>query len=248
MQRMELTPKVEFLGLTFDLTIILGSLLAAVAVFLIAILASRRVQMVPSGMQNIVEMMIDFSRGITQMSLDQKKAEKFLGLTFTLILFIFFANQIGVILMVTTEVHHPIPSLGITAEKLESAHAIAWLKSPTADINVTIAMALGVAIYSHYLGIRYNPRGYVKHYTNAMLPIHLIEEFSKPLTHAMRLWANIFAGEVLITIMLTKFPLYVTGIPLAVWIGFSLFVGAIQAYIFTVLTNVYIAQKISTEH
>jgi F-type H+-transporting ATPase subunit a len=64
----------------------------------------------------------------------------------------------------------------------------------------------------------------------------------------MRLWANIFAGEILITILLTKFPIYITGVPLLVWMGFSLFVGAIQAYIFTVLTNVYIAQKITNDH
>lgn len=243
---MELTPKVDFLGLTFDLTVIIGSLLAAVLVFLFTILATRRLSMVPSGMQNVVEMIIDFSRGISRLSLDDKKAEKFLGLTFTMLLFIFFANQFGVIVMVTQELHHPIPSLGIT--NLDNAHAIAWFKSPTADLNVTIAMAVGVALYSHYLGIRYNPRGYVKHYASFMLPIHLVEEFSKPLTHAMRLWANIFAGEILITILLTKFPIYITGVPLLVWMGFSLFVGAIQAYIFTVLTNVYIAQKITNDH
>jgi F-type H+-transporting ATPase subunit a len=64
----------------------------------------------------------------------------------------------------------------------------------------------------------------------------------------MRLWANIFAGEVLITIMLTKGPIWLTGAPLLLWIGFSLFVGTIQAYIFTVLANVYIAQKMVSDH
>lgn len=243
---MELTPKVEFLGLTFDLTVIFASLLAAAIVFIIAVLGARRLQMVPTGMQNAVEMIIEFTSNISNMAMDRKNAEKFVGLSFTMFLFILVANEIGVILMVTSNVHSPIPELGITAEHLENAHAIAWLKSPTADLSAAVAMALGVAIYSHYLGIRYNLKGYVKHYTNLMLPIHLIEEFSRPLTHAMRLWANIFAGEVLISIMLLGIPW--TGLPLFLWMGFSLFVGAVQAYIFTVLTNVYISQRITSTH
>lgn len=245
---MELTPKVTFLGLTFDLTIIIGSLLTAVIVLIITILATRGRQMRPGKLQNLVEMIVDFSRGITRMSFDDRTAEKYLGFTITLFLFIFIANQLGVIMMVSTEAHHAIPSLGITEELLKKSHEVSWLKSPTADLNVTVAMAVAVALYANYMGLRTSVKGYFKHFLSPLGILHVIEEFSKPATHAMRLWANIFAGEVLIVIMLTKGSVWLTGLPMLVWMGFSLFVGAIQAYIFTVLANVYIAQKMTSDH
>ncbi|MBD1372128.1 F0F1 ATP synthase subunit A [Hazenella sp. IB182357] len=244
---MELTPKVEFLGATFDLSVIIGSLLTAVIVFVISILATRGRKMVPTGLQNIVEMIIDFSRSITRMSFSHKDAEKYLAFTFTLFLFIFVANQMGVIMMVSAEATAPIPELGITAELWAKEQSVAWLKSPTADLSVAFTMAIAIALFANFMGIRKSFKNYVKHFINPLGPIHVIEEFSKPVTHAMRLWANIFAGEVLILIMLEA-PKYISGVPLLVWIGFSVFVGAIQAYIFTVLANVFIAQKVNSDH
>jgi F-type H+-transporting ATPase subunit a len=245
---MELTPKIEFLGLTFDLTILISSLLTAVIVLIISILATRGRKMRPGKLQNLVEMIVDFSRGISRMSYDDRTAEKYLGFTFTLFLFILIANQLGVIMMVSTEVHHAIPSLGITDELLKRTHEVSWLKSPTADLNVTVSMAVAVALFANYMGLRKSVKGYFKHFLSPLGILHIIEEFSKPATHAMRLWANIFAGEVLIVIMLTKGPILVTGLPMLAWMGFSIFVGAIQAYIFTVLANVYIAQKMNSDH
>ncbi|MBA4495955.1 F0F1 ATP synthase subunit A [Paenactinomyces guangxiensis] len=245
---MELTPKVEFLGLTFDLTVIIGSLLTAVIVLLITIAATRGRKMVPTGLQNLVEMIIDFSRGMARMSFDDKTTEKFLGFTFTLFLFIFVANQLGVIMMVSAEAEHPIPALGITEEAMKEGNTrdVAWLKSPTADMNVTFAMAIAIALFANYMGIRAGIKKYLGHFFSPLGLLHVIEEFAKPATHAMRLWANIFAGEVLILIMLTKGPIWLTGAPLLLWMGFSLFVGTIQAYIFTVLANVYIGQKMAS--
>ena len=242
---MELTPKVQFLGLTFDVTVMIGTLLSATIVFLLSLWATRRLQMRPHGWQNAMEMLIDFCRGITRMAFDDRTAERYLAMTLTLFLFIFVANELGVMLMVVADVHEPIPWLGLTEEAFEEAHGGSWLKSPTADLDVTLAMAVAIALYGHYAGIRASFRNYLGHYMNLMLPIHLIEEFSKPLTHAMRLWANIFAGEILITVMLTMGSPLITGAPLLVWMGFSLFVGVIQAYIFTVLANVYISQKVN---
>jgi len=242
---LELTPKVQFLGLTFDVTVMIGTLFSALVVFLVSLWATRKLQMRPHAWQNAMEMLVDFCRGITRMAFDDKTAERYLAMTITLFLFIFVANELGVMLMVVADVHHPIPWLGLTEETLKEAHAVSLFRSPTADLNVTLAMAVAVALYGHYAGIRNSLRNYVGHYMSPLLPIHLIEEFSKPLTHAMRLWANIFAGEILITVMLTMGSPWITGAPLLVWMGFSLFVGVIQAYIFTVLANVYISQKIT---
>lgn len=240
---MELTPKVEFLNMTFDLTIIIGTTVACLIVFLLSVLATRGRSRVPRGIQNLVEMAIDFVKGITRMAYDNnnKAADKYVVFSYTLFMFILVANQLGIFLMVTSEAHQSFPGLGIA----EGDH-VSWFKSPTADLSVTLAMAVAITLYTHIVGIRSGLKGYIGHYFKPMflmLPIHLIETISKPLTHGMRLWANLFAGEILITIMITEGSPLITGAPVIVWMGFSLFVGAIQAYIFTVLANVYIAQQ-----
>lgn len=246
---MEITPKVTFLGLTFDVTVIIGSLLTAIIVFVFMMIATRGRQMRPRGMQTIVEMLIDLSRTMARMGHDAKTAEKFLGFTLTLFLFIFFANQLGVIMMVTSGPETNVPALGITPEKIHeaNAHGVSWLKSPTADLSVAFTMSVSVALFGTLLGIYLNGFGkWLKGFFSPMGLLHIVEGVANPITHAMRLWANIFAGEVLITILLHG--MWYTSLPLMAWIGFSLFVGAMQAYIFTVLANVYIGQKISTDH
>ncbi|PTX62511.1 F-type H+-transporting ATPase subunit a [Melghirimyces profundicolus] len=248
---MELSPKVEFLGLSFDVPVMIGTVFTAIVVLLLTVLATRNPKMRPGGLQNLVEMLLDFVRGILNISFDSKTAEKYLGFALTLFLFIFIANQLGVMLMVTTEVHHPIPSLGITGDDLEESHAAVWFKSPTADLNVTVVMAVAISLFAHFMGIFRDAKGYFSHYMQPnplMFPIHLVDEIAKPTTHALRLWANIFAGEVLITIMITYGNPLTTGAPLLVWLGYSLFVGTIQAYVFTVLASVYIAQKTVQDH
>jgi F-type H+-transporting ATPase subunit a len=247
---LELTPKIKFLGLSFDLTVMIGTLVTAILVLLIVTLATRRREMRPSGMQNFIEMLVEFVQNITNMMLEPRKAERYLGFAFTTFLFIFIANELGVIVMITAHATGPAPALGITADLLQHAKDISWFKSPTSDINVTVAMAFAITIYAHFAGLLKSPKGYFRHYFQPyawMLPLHIIDEVAKPTTHAARLWANIFAGEVLIMI-LREGTFYLTGIPLMAWIGFSLFVGAIQAYIFTVLAMVYISQKVSDDH
>lgn len=248
---MEVTPKFTLFGiewLKFDLTIIIATTFAALVVFLFSVWATRKLSMRPAGIQNAMEMVVDFVRGINDIAYGPgKTAERYVAFSFTLFMFIFVANELGVLLMVTATANQPIPWLGLTEEVLQASHGISLFKSPTADLSVTLAMAIAIALYSNYVGIRSNFKGWLGHFFTPLGPIHLIEEFSKPLTHGMRLWANLFAGEVLITIMITMGSPLVTGLPLLAWIGFSLFIGVIQAYIFTVLANVYIGQK-ATAH
>ncbi|MCO7125614.1 F0F1 ATP synthase subunit A [Sporolactobacillus shoreicorticis] len=247
---MDLTPKVKFIGLTFDLTTIIGSLVTAVIVFLIVVTLTRRMAIRPSGKQNAIEYIIDFISGITGIMMEKKESVKYISFALTTFLFIMIANLLGVIIDVTAEVTGPIPSLGLTASALEAAnHSVSWFKSPTSDLNVTFAMAGAVMLYSHVAGAVKHPLIYAKDYFKPywwMFPFNIIDELAKPVTHAARLWANIFAGEVLILI-LREGALYLTAVPLFVWMGFSIFVGCIQAYIFTVLAMVYIGQKVSSD-
>lgn len=246
---LDLTPKVKFLGMTFDVTMMIGTVVSALIVMLIVFLLTRRLTMRPSGRQNLMEYIIDFISGITGTMLEKKQAAKYMSFALTIFLFILVANLLGVAVMVTATIHGAMPSLGLTAAALKTSTTVSWFKSPTSDLNVTVAMAGAVFIYSHLAGIKKSPIGYLSGYVKPywwMLPIHLIDELSKPATHALRLWANIFAGEVLILI-LREAAFYFTAVPLFAWMGFSVFVGCIQAYIFTVLAMVYISQKVAAE-
>lgn len=258
-KRVEKTAKWGFqlgdIPIVFDITVIITTTVTCLIVLLISILAARKVTFVPKGIQNAVEMIIDFTKGIVQSSMDVKTASRFYGLAFTLFLFLFVANELGLMFNVVTEHDQPLSLLGIETEhqaedEQDQQNTYAWWKSPTADINVVFSMALGISILSNFLGIKRSPKQYIKQYFQPypwLFPMHVIEELVKPLTHGIRLWANIFAGEVLVIILLQANPLF-TGAPLIVWIGYSLFVGLVQAYVFTVLAFVYISQKISTNH
>lgn len=247
---MEITPKIEFLGLTFDVTVMIGTVVAMAIVLLITIGATRGRSMRPRGLQNVMEMVLEFIQGVTRVMMEPKQASKYLSFALSIFLFVLISNMLGVIVMISTEAHGTIPWLGITNEALEVSHEVNWFKSPTANINVTVALAFAIALYAHFSGLFKSPKRYFKQYVDPyalMLPLNLIDELAKPTTHAARLWANIFAGEVLILILRGGLA-YITGLPLIVWIGFSIFVGVIQAYIFVVLAMVYISQKVADGH
>ena len=84
-----------------------------------------------------------------------------------------------------------------------------------------------------------------------MFPIKIIEEFANTLTLGLRLYGNIYAGEILLRFNCRRFSNrgwsdILRALPMLVWQGFSVFVGAIQAFIFTMLTMVYMSHKVST--
>ncbi|MFS0725824.1 F0F1 ATP synthase subunit A [Paenibacillus sp. 1P07SE] len=259
---MHLFPIVELAGLRFDLSAIASILISCVIVFALARVAVSNLSVHnPSKMQNFMEWAIDFVHSTIASTMPLKKAKQFVILGATLIMFIFVSNILGLPLGFISEVkeehHGAVEFLGmeiISAEEVEEAHAehkhlaVAWWKSPTADIAVTSGLALIVFFLIHYLGIRMNTKHYFKHYLEPFpifFPLNVLKTFTKPLTLALRLYANIFAGEVLISTILM---LSWVGLPLlAVWQGFSIFVGAIQAFLFTILTMVYIAESIVHE-
>jgi F-type H+-transporting ATPase subunit a len=108
-----------------------------------------------------------------------------------------------------------------------------------------------VLFYSHWLGMRGGVGKYLKSFASphwALLPLNIVEELAKFLSFPLRLYGNIFAGEVLIWVLLPAILVggvsSVLSVPLVVWLGYSIFVGAIQAYIFTILTMVYISHRL----
>ncbi|UOQ50560.1 F0F1 ATP synthase subunit A [Gracilibacillus caseinilyticus] len=225
--------------LDFNLSTVLMTFIASAIVFIICTLGARKLQMKPTGFQNFMEWIIEFVKGIIGDTMDWKTGKTFLPLGLTLLVFIFVSNILGVITMVV---------LG---------HDL-WWKSPTSDAVLTLTLSSLVVVLSHYYGVKEKGfKEYAKDYVRPvpfLLPFKIIEEFTNTLTLGLRLFGNIFAGEILLS-LITKmamiavpFTTVVSIIPMVAWQGFSLFIGAIQAFIFTMLTMVYMSHKVSSDH
>jgi F-type H+-transporting ATPase subunit a len=235
---------------SINLTVVGMSILACLIVLLLSRLAVAKLDVrKPRGMQNFFEWLVDFITGLANDTIGGKRAKNFVPLGFTLIIYLFVSNQMGLILNLNTEIHQP--GLGISAAELAAAGGtghVSFFMSPTANISLAMAMSIGIVTMTHIIGLR-NPKSYFKHYIQpnpAFLILHLIDEAAKFLTLGLRLFGNIFAGEVLIGI-LVALPYGFGAIPLIPWMGYSMFVGTIQAFVFTVLTLVYIGQKLPHE-
>lgn len=233
----------------------------SIIVFVIARLAVRNLSVTnPGKLQNFMEWVVEFVQNVISSSMEWKKGKAFLSLGLTLIMFIFVANMLGLPFAIVTEHHEPFKLFGheiISAEDLKAyeektGHAemhLLWWKSPTADAAVTMGLALMVVVLTHFLGATKNTKHYFLHYFEpypVFFPLNLLKEVAKLLTLGMRLFGNIFAGEIMISTILLGGPLLIP--LLSVWQGFSIFVGAIQAFIFTVLTMVYMSQALEHKH
>jgi F-type H+-transporting ATPase subunit a len=233
------SPQFEFMGLWFNGANMLMITVASLIVFLIAVLSTRKLAMKPTGMQNFFEWVMDFVKGIINSTMDWKDGGRFHILGITLIMYVFVSNMLG------------LPFAIVVDEKL-------WWKSPTADPIITLTLAVMVLALSHYYGVKLKGvKGYAEGFFSPMkflFPLKIIEEFANTLTLGLRLYGNIFAGELLLSLLATGLAHQgiagtIAAIPLTlVWQGFSIFVGTIQAYIFTMLTMVYLAHKVSHDH
>ena len=120
---------------------------------------------------------------------------------------------------------------------------IPGLQSPTQDLNVPFSLALLVFIMSHYYGMKVNgPGTYLKSFFEPypfMAPLNLFSEIAKPLSHAFRLFGNVFGGTVLITVVMS-FQLLRFIFPAFLQMFYGLFIGAIQAFVFALLAVAYI--------
>jgi F-type H+-transporting ATPase subunit a len=231
-------PVEEFLGLHFNLSNVLMITIASVIVIILAVLGSRALQMHPTGMQNFMEWVIEFVKNIIGSNMDWKTGGRFLTLGLTVLMYIFVSNMLG------------LPFAIMLGHDL-------WWKSPTADPTITLTLALMIIVLTHYYGVKLKGgKEYTKDYFRPLpllFPFKIIEEFANTLTLGLRLYGNIYAGEVLLALLAAlgtgSFLGGIFGIfPMIVWQGFSIFVGAIQAFIFTMLTMVYMSHKVSHDH
>ncbi len=198
-----------------------------IGVLLIASLAAtQNVQTVPSGIQNFMEYVLEFIRDLTKNQLGEKEYRPWVPFIGTLFLFIFVSNWGGAL----------IPWKLIELPSGE-------LAAPTNDINTTVALALLTSLAYFYAGLKKKKLGYFKRYiepTPILLPIAILEDFTKPLSLSFRLFGNILADELVVAVLVLLVPLFV---PLPV-MALGLFTSAIQALVFATLAGAYIHEAL----
>ncbi|MBR3834117.1 MAG: F0F1 ATP synthase subunit A [Lachnospiraceae bacterium] len=121
------------------------------------------------------------------------------------------------------------------------------LRPPTADFGTTFTIALVSFVMIQYAAIRYQKWGYLKGMFEPIFlffPINVISEFATPISLSLRLFGNVMAGTVMMALYYGMLPwLFQLGIPSALHVYFDLFSGAIQTYVFCMLTMTFVAQK-----
>ena len=193
---------------TFSTWVAIGVLM------LIVFLATRSLKMVPSGLQNIVETLVEALMGIIEQTAGAR-GRAFAPLVLAVFFFILTANWLGI-----------TPLYGNTR----------IFVSPNHNLNVTAAMAIVVFFVVQFFAVKtLGVGGWIKEFFIPN-PLHLLSEISRPLSLSLRLFGNIFAGGALVHQILVLAP-YVS----FVFLGLELFVGAVQALIFTMLTLVFLS-------
>ncbi len=189
-----------------------------------AFAASRRIERVPSGIQNLMEYALEFIRDLTKSQMGEHEYRAWVPFVGTLFLFIFVCNWSGAL----------VPWKLIELPEGE-------LAAPTNDINTTVALALLVSLAYFYAGLRKRGLKYFTKYiepTPVLLPIAILEDFTKPLSLSFRLFGNILADELVVGVLVLLVPLFV---PLPV-MALGLFTSAIQALVFATLAATYIGE------
>jgi F-type H+-transporting ATPase subunit a len=218
----------------------------------VAAVAARRKTLVPTGIHTVIESVIDvLAREMEKVTGDRARARQFFPLVATIFFVVLANNWLGLFPGMGT-----VGVYGVMHGEIE---LIPLLRSAGSDLNFTLSLALVAVIFSHFAGVRavgivsyvskfVNIKGIVtslKHGPMAIVTaviefgvglIEIIGEFAKTLSLSLRLFGNVFAGEILITVML-GLASFVVPIP---FMFLEILVGVVQATVFAMLTLVYL--------
>ena len=292
----------KILGFTLKNTMV-TAWITIITLIVISFFATRRMSQVPRGLQNLVEVFIEFFLDLCERIAGRERARRFFPLVMTIFLFIMVSNWIGILpgfgtigWIETPEeiIHHAeekaekagetvnldsihmqifegdgafgFLSFGSVSEDITAAEyeenngveegrqaglLVPFLRSANTDVNTTLAIALIAMVTIHFWGFSALGFGHLGKFINFKEGpvgffvgiLEAIGEVAKVISFTFRLFGNIFAGEVLLIAMAFLFPL----IGLIPFLGLELFVGAIQAFIFAMLTLVF-AVMATTAH
>jgi F-type H+-transporting ATPase subunit a len=218
----------EFLGLTFNLdtilaTVIAGAILCGLGIYMARGATKGR----PTKLQLAFEALTGWVQNQVREGMGVRAPRGVVGLCVTLFAFILICNWLAAL---PTE--HYIPP-------------------PTADVNLVYPMMLLVIVWVNVAGIRtQGAKGYFGHFAKPyafLAPIEFMTQyFARPLSLALRLFGNIFAGGIMVAVI-GLLPAYILWAPNAAWKLFDMFIGVIQALIFTLLTLIYFSEAVGSE-
>jgi F-type H+-transporting ATPase subunit a len=228
----------ELFGMTFNGDTIMATAITALIIIALAFFLKSKVTStgVPGKVQLFWEALTIQMRGQIESSVGMKVAPFVLPLAVALFAFILISNWLAVF---------PWQYGGSDGAAAE------LYKPPASDINFVLALALFVFFFYHAAGVKRrgiigHPIKVVKGHVAFLAPINIVEELAKPISLALRLFGNIFAGGILVA-LIAMFPWYIQWAPNAIWKTFDLFVGLIQAFIFSLLTILYFSQAMELE-
>ncbi len=206
-----------------NMTIVFNTLFVVLLLSVLSFLATRRLQVYPGRLQNVMEVIVD---GLHTLLIDTmgQHGKKFFPLIATIGLFILTSNLIGI---------------------------IPGFESPTANINTILAMALGVFFSTHVVGIITHGFKYIKQFLGPvwwliplMLPIELISHLSRPLSLTFRLFGNIAGEDIVLLVVLLLVPMIV---PLPIMF-LMIFTSVVQTLVFMLLAMMYIGGAMEEAH
>ncbi len=198
--------------------------------FILSLAGNSNLKPTPDGLQNFTEYITEYIRDLAKTQIGEEDYLKWVPFVGTLFLFIFVSNWSGALL--------PWGVIEIPNGELAA---------PTNDINTTVALALLTSISYFYAGISKKGLGYFKRYIEPaafLLPINILEDFTKPVSLSFRLFGNILADELVVGVLVSLVPLI---IPIPIML-LGVFTSAVQALVFATLAGAYIGEAVEDHH
>ena len=212
---------IPFFGhnITINLEVIVMTWIVFAALIVLGLLTSWKKNILPRPMQIFGELVVSTLYDLTEDALGKKMAKKYAPLVCALFLFLLFSNWVGL---------------------------VPHMEEPTKDLNTTLGLGLMGFIIAHYAGIKTKGfKAYAKEYFQPiffMMPLNVIGELAKIVSISFRLFGNIMGGSIIILVV--SYLTYSVILPPFLYAFFGLFVGTIQAFVFTMLTVVYISVQV----
>jgi len=212
---------IPFLGhsITINLEVILMTWIVFALLIIIGLCASNKKSILPRPIQALGELIVSLLYELTEDALGKDLAKTYAPLICALFMFLLFSNWLGI---------------------------IPHLEEPTKDLNTTLGLGIMGFVIAHYAGIKSKGiKAYLKEYFQPiffMMPLNVIGELAKIVSISFRLFGNIMGGSIIILVV--SYLTYSIILPPFLYAFFGLFVGTIQAFVFTMLTVVYISVQV----
>ncbi|MGD9087656.1 MAG: F0F1 ATP synthase subunit A [Desulfobacterales bacterium] len=206
-------------NITINLEVMVMTWIVFALLIILGLAASRKRKILPRPIQALGELIVTLLYDLTEDALGKELAKKYAPMICALFMFLLLSNWLGI---------------------------IPHLEEPTKDLNTTLGLGIMGFIIAHYAGIKSKGfKAYIKEYFQPiffMMPLNLIGELAKIVSISFRLFGNIMGGSIIILVV--SYLTYSVVLPPFLYAFFGLFVGTIQAFVFTMLTVVYISVQV----